>query len=84
MTTVAKNLIQTLMHRSPEKRPSIAQIKQHPFFEDMDWEALYQKRIPPPFTSEFFCKKQTSLDNEKIDGYSMDLTLEECLLDFEI
>jgi len=46
----ARSLLEQLLERDPEKRladPNF--IKRHPFFKAIDWEALFQKKIPPPF-----------------------------------
>ncbi|CAG9310037.1 unnamed protein product [Blepharisma stoltei] len=44
----AKDLINLVMNRDPLKRPQISQIKRHPFFRKLDWEALLAKRIRSP------------------------------------
>lgn len=43
-----------LLTRDPARRlgagPDDAlEIKRHPFFRSVDWDAMLQKRIPPPF-----------------------------------
>ena len=48
MSTSAKEFIGLVMNKDPSKRPQISQIKRHPFFRKMDWEALLSKRIRPP------------------------------------
>jgi len=53
VTSDAKNLLEQLLERDAEKRlsePNI--IKRHPFFRQINWDALYQKKIPPPFLPE--------------------------------
>ena len=48
----AQNLLAGLLHRRPEERlgsHGIKEIQNHPFFASLDWEALYHKRVPPPF-----------------------------------
>ena len=44
----ARNLITAMMNRLPEKRPTIQKVKEHKFFRDIDWDLMYEKRIPPP------------------------------------
>ena len=44
----AKNLIQSLMHKKSEKRMKIPQIKKHPFFKKIDWDALILKNVCVP------------------------------------
>ena len=41
-----------LLNRDPPKRlgyNGFDEIKNHPWFSDIDWDALYKKEIPPPF-----------------------------------
>ncbi|KAG8437927.1 hypothetical protein GDO86_008570 [Hymenochirus boettgeri] len=48
----AKDLVQKLLCKDPKKRLGAAgasQIKEHPFYKNMDWEALVQRKITPPF-----------------------------------
>lgn len=45
-----------LLERDAEKRladPNL--IKRHPFFKSIDWEAQYNKKIPPPFIPDVVC-----------------------------
>jgi len=51
--TDARSLLEQLLERDADKRltePNL--IKRHPFFKTINWEALYQKKIPPPFLPE--------------------------------
>lgn len=50
----ATNLLQGLLHKRPECRlgcgpKSIAEIKEHPFFESIDWGLLEAGYLDPPF-----------------------------------
>lgn len=36
----AKNLISALLNRDPSQRPTIDEIKEHPFFDFLDWDLL--------------------------------------------
>jgi len=46
----AADLIRKLLDRNPETRlQDPAQIKAHPWFADIDWEALYNRQITPPY-----------------------------------
>lgn len=38
-----------LIERDAEKRFKLAEIKAHPFFSGVCWDALLKKEIPPPF-----------------------------------
>lgn len=49
----ARSLLEQLLERDAEKRltePNL--IKRHPFFKGINWELLYQKKIPPPYLPE--------------------------------
>ncbi|CAG8789261.1 13938_t:CDS:2, partial [Dentiscutata erythropus] len=43
----AKDLISKLLNQDPEKRPTVEEIKTHPFFNGIDWEHIRQQ--PAPF-----------------------------------
>jgi serum/glucocorticoid-regulated kinase 2 len=48
----ARDLLSKLLHRRPEERlgsRGIKEIQNHPFFTSLDWEAVYHKRVTPPF-----------------------------------
>lgn len=60
----ARSLLEQLLERDAEKRltePNL--IKRHPFFKAINWELLYQKKIPPPYMPEVKGK----LDISQID-----------------
>ena len=37
-----------MTNKNTDKRPSIIEIKQHPFFESINWKSLYQREVDPP------------------------------------
>lgn len=50
----AKDILQRLLQKDPLKRIGCGpagpnEIKQHPFFRGVDWEALEQKNVEPPY-----------------------------------
>ncbi|CAG8482877.1 23179_t:CDS:10 [Rhizophagus irregularis] len=47
LSAEAKDLITKLLNQDPEKRPSLSEIKAHPFFRDIDWDHIRQQ--PAPF-----------------------------------
>jgi len=54
LTPDAKNILIKLLNRKAEKRLGYGEhdgeaIKSHPFFKSMDWTAIYERRIDPPF-----------------------------------
>lgn len=56
----AVDLLSKLLERNPKNRlgtgketdDGFNQIKSHPFFEDIDWDKLDARELPPPFTPE--------------------------------
>jgi hypothetical protein len=48
VSSEAKDLMTKLMHKDAKKRPNFSQIKSHMFFRGLDWQALYERRIPAP------------------------------------
>ncbi|CEM32786.1 unnamed protein product [Vitrella brassicaformis CCMP3155] len=54
ISPVAKSLLQGLFQRDPNRRlgggnTDADEIKCHPFYASVDWDALLQRRITPPF-----------------------------------
>jgi serine/threonine protein kinase len=54
LSTESMDLLARLLERDPKKRLGSGpngwlDIKNHPFFDGLDWDALYHKRIPAPF-----------------------------------
>ncbi|XP_075282264.1 ribosomal protein S6 kinase alpha-5 isoform X4 [Opisthocomus hoazin] len=54
MSALSKDIIQRLLMKDPKKRlgcgPTDAdEIKQHPFFQNMNWDDLAAKKVPAPF-----------------------------------
>ena len=50
----AKDILKGLLNRDPEKRLGASregaeEIKRHPFFKDIDWDALYHRKVVPEF-----------------------------------
>eukprot|EP01089_Gocevia_fonbrunei_P017690 TRINITY_DN5811_c0_g1_i2.p1 TRINITY_DN5811_c0_g1~~TRINITY_DN5811_c0_g1_i2.p1 ORF type:complete len:386 (-),score=80.38 TRINITY_DN5811_c0_g1_i2:53-1210(-) len=57
----ARSLLSGLLERDPRKRLSdISKIKAHPYFESINWDNLYNKKIPPPFIPPVKDDKDTS------------------------
>ena len=56
----AASLISKLLKRNPSERlgsQGAWQVMQHPFFESIDWDALYSREVTPPFNP---CKDMDS------------------------
>lgn len=64
----AKGLLTKLLERDPSRRlghSGSAAIKSHPFFEDINWDALYRKELEPPFLPPM--SENSQLDTSNID-----------------
>mmetsp|Transcript_30449 Transcript_30449/g.30101 ORF Transcript_30449/g.30101 Transcript_30449/m.30101 type:complete len:345 (+) Transcript_30449:411-1445(+) len=48
----AKDLIQQMMKRIPEERPTVSQLKRHKYFKGINWDHLLLKKIKPPLSSD--------------------------------
>lgn len=48
-----KQFVKGLLNRNPQNRlgakRGAAELKEHPFFQNIDWDLLYKKQITPPF-----------------------------------
>jgi serum/glucocorticoid-regulated kinase 2 len=65
----AINLLQSFFTKDPEKRlgsgpNGVNEIKSHAFFKNLDWDAIYKKKIKPPFIP----KISSDLDTKYIDS----------------
>ncbi|XP_075041242.1 serine/threonine-protein kinase N3 isoform X2 [Mixophyes fleayi] len=54
LSTEAINIIRKLLRKTPERRLGAGvgdaeELKPQPFYQEMDWEALYARRVQPPF-----------------------------------
>ncbi|XP_015809955.3 serine/threonine-protein kinase N1 isoform X1 [Nothobranchius furzeri] len=54
LSTEAIAIMRRLLRRNPERRlgsgeKDAEEVKKQPFFRNVDWEALLQKKVPPPF-----------------------------------
>ncbi|CAG8516349.1 1281_t:CDS:2 [Cetraspora pellucida] len=60
----AKSLIKGLLARNPNNRlgshNDAEEIKNHPFFANIDWDALYRKQVSPPFKPNVSSEDDTS------------------------
>jgi len=54
ISPAAQNLLEGFLVRDPSKRfgTDFNVIKQHPFFEGIDWDKLYAKEVEAPFKPE--------------------------------
>ncbi|KAM9780436.1 serine/threonine-protein kinase N1-like [Neosynchiropus ocellatus] len=65
LSTEAIGLMRRLLRRNPERRLGSGErdaedVKKQPFFRGMDWEALLQRKVPPPFVPSIRGKEDVS------------------------
>lgn len=64
LTTEGRNFVKGLLNRNPKHRlgakEDAEELKKHPFFDDIDWEDLAQKKITPPFKPKLRSETDTS------------------------
>jgi protein-serine/threonine kinase len=67
LTTEGRNFVKGLLNRNPKHRlgatDDAEELKRHPFFADINWEALAKKLITPPFKP----KLKSELDTSNFD-----------------
>lgn len=74
----AHDLLEKLLRFDPEKRigcrdPGVIEIKQHPFFKDIDWDLIERKGMVAPFVPEI---KEGKLDVSNIEKVYTEMTME--------
>jgi len=78
MSDEAGDLLSKLLDRNDETRlQDPSEIKEHPFFRDIDWELLVQKRLTPPFIPEVGADDDTSNIDPAFTEAPIDLQDEE-------
>ncbi|XP_077058235.1 serine/threonine-protein kinase N1b isoform X2 [Siphateles boraxobius] len=65
LSTEAIGIMRRLLRRNPERRLGSGEkdaedIRKQPFFRNMDWDALLQRRVPPPFVPALTGKEDVS------------------------
>jgi len=91
MSEDAKDLIAGLLNRDPNERYSYAQVKNHKYFSDINWEDVLRKRLDPPYIPTSFHRvSQASFSNLPVNISKMPATetpeenfLDEVILAFE-
>lgn len=70
VTKGAKAFINALMNRNMEKRlgrNGADEVKNHPFFADIDWDKLAKREIKPPFVPKIRVNKDGALQTNNFD-----------------
>ena len=69
----AVDLIRKLLERNPEERlgyrRGAQEVMEHPFFDSIEWDALYKKEVVPPF-------KPTLRDKNDLSNFDVEFTRE--------
>jgi len=70
MSRDSVSILQRLLTREPTKRlgagPTDAEeVKRHPFFRSVDWQAIFEKKVPPPFIPSINSRTDTSNFDEE-------------------
>lgn len=64
LSTEGRNFVKGLLNRNPKHRlgatDDAEELKRHPFFADIDWDALTKKLITPPFKPKLKSEIDTS------------------------
>ncbi|XP_054615039.1 serine/threonine-protein kinase N1-like isoform X2 [Dunckerocampus dactyliophorus] len=65
LSTEAIGVMRRLLRRNPERRLGSGEkdaedVKKQPFFRGMDWDALLQRKVPPPFVPTIAGKEDVS------------------------
>uniref|UniRef100_A0A3B3HUN5 protein kinase C n=1 Tax=Oryzias latipes TaxID=8090 RepID=A0A3B3HUN5_ORYLA len=70
LSTEAIGIMRRLLRRNPERRlgsgeKDAEEVKKQPFFRSVDWEALLQRKVPPPFVPSIRGKEDVSNFDEE-------------------
>jgi len=65
-----KDLIFKMLEKNPEKRITIQQIKQHPYFFKMNFNELYEKKITVPFIPNTILANPFESNNDSLKSTS--------------
>lgn len=84
VNNTARELIKALLSRSPAQRPRLSDVKAHPFFRKINWEQLSQRAVSPPVRPRA-ASTPAKMPKVRLQDrdYSAEMSLEECLLDFD-
>ncbi|KAG7242379.1 hypothetical protein INR49_023508 [Caranx melampygus] len=79
LSTEAIGIMRRLLRRNPERRlgsgeKDAEEVKKQPFFRNVDWEALLQRKVPPPFVPSIGGKEDVSNFDEEFTTEAPTLT----------
>jgi protein-serine/threonine kinase len=76
LSVEGRNFVKGLLNRNPAHRlgatRDAAELREHAFFADIDWEALVQKRIAPPFKPHLANDQDTGNFDEEFTSAKVD------------
>eukprot|EP00826_Nyctotherus_ovalis_P019162 TRINITY_DN1585_c0_g1_i2.p1 TRINITY_DN1585_c0_g1~~TRINITY_DN1585_c0_g1_i2.p1 ORF type:complete len:582 (+),score=143.91 TRINITY_DN1585_c0_g1_i2:687-2432(+) len=64
LSTKARSVLKALLDRNPSTRITLPELKQHPFFEKINWDDVYHKKIVPPISNV----NGSYIKNTKLNG----------------
>eukprot|EP00005_Dracoamoeba_jomungandri_P004596 CAMPEP_0174256576 /NCGR_PEP_ID=MMETSP0439-20130205/5797_1 /TAXON_ID=0 /ORGANISM="Stereomyxa ramosa, Strain Chinc5" /LENGTH=450 /DNA_ID=CAMNT_0015339247 /DNA_START=43 /DNA_END=1395 /DNA_ORIENTATION=- len=77
---VAVDFLKCILTRDPAERQSDPEVlKQHPYFAGLDWEAMYNKEITPPYIPPVSAEDDTSQFDETFTRENPSLSVSEPL-----
>ncbi len=64
MSEAAKDLLARLLTKDPAKRlgntaGGVLALRDHPWFEEIEWELIFNKKIAPPYKPQLQSKEDT-------------------------
>ncbi|KAL1005964.1 hypothetical protein UPYG_G00066230 [Umbra pygmaea] len=79
LSTEAISIMRRLLRRNPERRlgsgeKDAEEVKKQPFFRGLDWEALLQRKLPPPFVPSIKGREDVSNFDEEFTAEPPALT----------
>ncbi|CDQ89996.1 unnamed protein product [Oncorhynchus mykiss] len=79
LSTEAISIMRRLLRRNPDRRLGSGEkdaddVKKQPFFRGVDWEALLQRRLPPPFVPNIRGREDVSNFDEEFTAETPALT----------
>jgi serine/threonine protein kinase len=60
------DLLARMLSKNPASRITIPNVKLHPYFKDIDWELLAQKKVNPPILLTTEQDKNQGVDEEEV------------------
>lgn len=64
----ARKVVQKMLHKDPKKRPTLEQLMADPFFDEIDWKQLEERKLEPPLVLRKEGKANSVKENKKPDN----------------